>query len=95
MLVLPGVPVHRARLGFRYIAGIYPTNSLALGVYGQHHIGGLLAVHGRGEITIASGPTIHRISNPTEKDLFTIHIYSPPLGDTVTNYTPMPTYDDE
>ena len=48
----------------------------------------------RGEITMASGPTIHRISNPTERDLFTIHIYSPPLGDTVTNYTPIPTYDE-
>ena len=48
----------------------------------------------RGEITIASGPTIHCISNPTENNLFTIHIYSPPLGDTVTNYTPIPTYDE-
>ena len=47
----------------------------------------------RGEITVASGPTIHRISNPSDNDLFTIHIYSPPLANRVTHYTPVPTYE--
>ena len=47
----------------------------------------------RGEITVASGVTIHKISNPSDGDLFTIHIYSPPLGNSITNYTPLPTYE--
>ena len=46
----------------------------------------------RGEITVASGPTIHRISNPGEVGLTTVHLYSPPLADKVTNFTPLPTY---
>ena len=45
-----------------------------------------------GEITVASGSTIHRISNPNEHGLTTVHMYSPPLADKVTNFTPLPTY---
>lgn len=47
----------------------------------------------RGDITLAEGSTIHRLSNPTQGGLVTIHIYSPPLDDKVTNFTPLPTYD--
>ena len=46
----------------------------------------------RGDITLAEGPTIHRISNPAESGLVTIHVYSPPLDERVTHFTPMPTY---
>jgi cysteine dioxygenase len=34
---------------------------------------------GRGESTIADGPTIHRVCNLSDHDLVTIHLYSPPL----------------
>jgi hypothetical protein len=34
---------------------------------------------GRGESTIADGPTIHRVCNNSDEDLVTIHLYSPPL----------------
>ncbi|MHC4549576.1 MAG: cysteine dioxygenase [Planctomycetota bacterium] len=44
----------------------------------------------RGDITIASGDQIHRINNRTDSELVTIHIYSPPLGDTMRLYTPIP-----
>ncbi|MHC4958046.1 MAG: cysteine dioxygenase [Planctomycetota bacterium] len=47
----------------------------------------------RGEITVAEGATIHRLTNPGKGGLVTIHIYSPPLDDRVTNFTPVPTYE--
>lgn len=34
---------------------------------------------GQGAITIADGPTIHRVCNHTDEDLVTVHLYSPPL----------------
>lgn len=34
-----------------------------------------------GDVTIADGPTIHRVCNHTGQDLVTIHLYSPPLPD--------------
>ncbi|MHC4938516.1 MAG: cysteine dioxygenase [Planctomycetota bacterium] len=43
-----------------------------------------------GEITVAAGDDIHRISNDTDRDLKTLHIYSPPLKQTSKNYTPVP-----
>ncbi|MHC4409705.1 MAG: cysteine dioxygenase [Planctomycetota bacterium] len=43
-----------------------------------------------GEITIAAGEDIHRIGNDTDRDLRTIHIYSPPLKQTSKNFTPVP-----
>jgi len=46
---------------------------------------------GPGEITIAQGDEIHRISNDGEEQLTTLHVYSPPLVDN-TNFTPVPTY---
>ena len=36
---------------------------------------------GRGDHTIADGPTIHRVCNDSDEDLVTIHLYSPPLPD--------------
>jgi cysteine dioxygenase len=48
----------------------------------------------RGEITVAEGSTIHRLTNPGKGGLVTVHIYSPPLDDRVTNFTPVPTYDE-
>jgi len=33
----------------------------------------------RGAITIADGPTIHRVCNRSDRDLVTVHLYSPPL----------------
>ena len=53
------------------------------------------AKYGVGEITLAPGHLIHRISNRTDSHLVTLHIYSPPLGSAVTHYTPVPTYAEE
>lgn len=44
----------------------------------------------RGDITIAAGDSIHRIHNRSDTDLVTIHIYSPPLGENMTLFTPIP-----
>jgi cysteine dioxygenase len=44
----------------------------------------------RGDITLAGPADIHRIANLGEGDLVTVHIYSPPLDDSMTNYTPIP-----
>jgi len=33
----------------------------------------------RGAITLAEGRTIHRVLNRTDRDLVTVHVYSPPL----------------
>lgn len=46
-----------------------------------------------GDITVAAGDDIHRISNHGDEKLVTVHIYSPPLGPDVTNFTPLPRYD--
>lgn len=48
----------------------------------------------RGDITLAEGRTIHRLVNPGEGGLVTVHLYSPPLGDKVTHFTPLPTCGD-
>lgn len=45
---------------------------------------------GRGDITIAKGDSVHRINNRGEKQLVTVHIYSPPLGANMKLYTPIP-----
>lgn len=45
---------------------------------------------GRGAITISEGPDIHCIKNESEEPLVTVHIYSPPLGDSMTMFTPIP-----
>jgi len=45
---------------------------------------------GRGDITIASGESVHRINNRGERNLVTVHIYSPPLGANMKLYTPIP-----
>jgi predicted metal-dependent enzyme (double-stranded beta helix superfamily) len=47
---------------------------------------------GRGQITIAAPTDVHRIVNATSENLVTLHVYSPPLDDRVTNFTPIPTY---
>lgn len=52
-------------------------------------------VYGRGGITLAPGHLIHRINNNTDARLVTLHIYSPPLDEAVTHYTPVPTYLEE
>jgi len=44
----------------------------------------------RGDVTVADGPTIHRI-HATDEWLVTVHIYSPPLGSAATMFTPIPT----
>jgi len=44
----------------------------------------------RGTITISAGTDIHRIANHGSEPLTTIHIYSPPLGDSMTMFTPIP-----
>ena len=46
----------------------------------------------RGELTIVSGDHVHRILNRASERLVTIHMYSPPLDEAVTHYTPVPTY---
>ncbi len=45
---------------------------------------------GRGEITVAGSDDIHRITNVADEKLVTIHIYSPPLDEKMTMYTPIP-----
>lgn len=45
----------------------------------------------RSDTTIAAMDDIHRISNPNESKLITLHMYSPPLGEEATMYTPIPT----
>ena len=42
---------------------------------------------GRGDVTIADGPTIHRVCNHSSEDLVTIHLYSPPLPDPPNTYS--------
>jgi len=44
----------------------------------------------RSDITIAAMDDIHRISNANETKLVTLHMYSPPLGEEATMYTPIP-----
>ena len=44
----------------------------------------------RGDVTISSGDSIHRISNRKDEKLVTIHIYSPPLGEAMKMFTPIP-----
>jgi cysteine dioxygenase len=44
----------------------------------------------RGAITIAAPHDVHRIMNPGPAHLVTLHIYSPPLDESVTNFTPIP-----
>jgi cysteine dioxygenase len=46
--------------------------------------------YGRGDISVSAGHEIHRINNRSETDLVTVHIYSPPLGDTMKLFTPIP-----
>jgi predicted metal-dependent enzyme (double-stranded beta helix superfamily) len=46
---------------------------------------------GRGDITLAAPADVHRIANETDAGLVTVHIYSPPLDDRVTQFTPIPT----
>lgn len=47
--------------------------------------------YGRGDITVAAPSDVHRIANETDVGLVTVHIYSPPLDDSVTQFTPIPT----
>ena len=44
----------------------------------------------RSDITIAAMDDIHRISNAAKTKLVTLHMYSPPLGEEATMYTPIP-----
>ncbi len=46
--------------------------------------------YGPGDISVSAGHEIHRIHNRTGADLVTVHIYSPPLGDTMKLFTPIP-----
>ncbi len=48
------------------------------------------ACYARGELTLAGGEIVHRISNNSDDQLVTLHIYSPPLDKRVTHYTPIP-----
>ncbi|MEM8884462.1 MAG: cysteine dioxygenase family protein [Planctomycetota bacterium] len=43
-----------------------------------------------GDITIASGGDVHQIANDTDRDLVTLHVYSPPLAQTSKYFTPVP-----
>ena len=45
---------------------------------------------GPGDITVATGDDIHRISNESGQDLTTIHVYCPAI-EGATLYTPIPT----
>lgn len=45
-----------------------------------------------GQITFAGPKDVHRIQNSGERELVTLHLYSPPLGEAVRNFTPVPTY---
>jgi cysteine dioxygenase len=44
---------------------------------------------GRGDISVSAGHEIHRINNRSDTDLVTVHIYSPPLGDSMRLFTPI------
>jgi len=44
----------------------------------------------RGEIMLAGPKDVHRITNAGKEDLVTVHLYSPPLGETMTLYGPVP-----
>jgi len=44
----------------------------------------------RGAIMIAAPSDVHRILNPGPEHLVTLHLYSPPLDTSVTNFTPIP-----
>lgn len=46
----------------------------------------------RGDTTLAAGADVHRITNPGPEKLVTVHIYSPPLDERVTHFTPIPNY---
>jgi len=46
--------------------------------------------YGRGDISVSAGHEIHRINNQSEADLVTVHVYSPPLGDSMKLFTPIP-----
>lgn len=46
--------------------------------------------YGRGDISVSAGHEIHRINNRTAAELVTVHIYSPPLGDAMKLFTPIP-----
>ena len=46
---------------------------------------------GPGDITLAGPKDVHRILNDAEVDLVTVHLYSPPLDESMTLYTPIPT----
>ena len=43
-----------------------------------------------GGITVAAGHDVHQIRNYSGRDLRTLHIYSPPLKQTVKNFTQVP-----
>lgn len=45
---------------------------------------------GKAAITIAAPSDVHRIMNRGPAPLVTVHIYSPPLDEQVTNFTPKP-----
>lgn len=45
----------------------------------------------RGAITVAAPSDVHRIVNMGPEPLVTVHIYSPPLDESVTHFTPIPT----
>jgi len=47
---------------------------------------------GRGETMIAAPADVHRIANIGGSELVTVHLYSPPLDEAVTNFTPIPEY---
>jgi len=44
----------------------------------------------RGDITVAAPADVHRIVNPGDAGLVTVHLYSPPLDQRVTHFTPIP-----
>ncbi|MGQ0612555.1 MAG: cysteine dioxygenase [Planctomycetaceae bacterium] len=44
----------------------------------------------RGEIMLAGARDVHRITNDGKDDLVTIHLYSPPLGENMKLYGPVP-----
>ena len=46
--------------------------------------------YGKGDITLANGPEIHRIANRGDQNLITLHLYSPPLDENAKMFTPIP-----
>jgi len=44
----------------------------------------------RGDITLAGPKDVHRILNETAAELVTLHMYSPPLGESMRLYSPVP-----